>query len=85
MPYKEIKVTCTECEGRGRVSQVGTETCPSCGGNGKNFWGRNCKECDGYGWVYASVECPKCDGYGEVKEREYYCGDCGNFSCTCRD
>lgn len=83
MPYKSTLVKCSDCDGNGRIMVHGIEDCPDCRGSGKNLWGRNCSSCSGYGWVYATQECSRCNGYGEYRDREYYCGDCGNTECSC--
>lgn len=71
---------CSECEGTGAKSGVGTITCSTCGGNGKiresrqSIMGsfttvRECSVCHGTGKV-PKERCPRCVGGGVARSQE---------------
>ncbi|MCI1958497.1 MAG: molecular chaperone DnaJ [Clostridia bacterium] len=83
---KEIQINitdiCDECHGTGAKSASGVETCPKCGGTGRervvkqSLFGtvateRTCSACHGTGKVIKDP-CPKCHGSGRVKKSKKF-------------
>ncbi len=70
--------TCSECEGRGTISESDIDKCPECGGTGvmkrtqRTPFGMfttqtPCRACHGQG-TYIKNPCPECGGEGRVEK-----------------
>lgn len=67
-------VRCYECNGTGRVLEMGEETCPNCVGTGRDknsdLWAEPCRKCNGKGRVpycrRGRTPCSRCNGTGLI-------------------
>lgn len=76
----ERNVPCSECNGKGAKSESDIQTCPTCGGSGReqrvvnSLFGRTvtyttCSRCGGEGKIVKNP-CHSCNGTGLVRKRE---------------